>query len=294
MKNSLITFVTIFIFVLAAGAFAQAPSTMPYQGRLADDAGNAITGAVNDVVFTIYDDTTAGANDLWAETDTLNCDENGVFTIELGLEVPIDPMIFNGEKRWLGIKVGTDDEMVPRQLLSSVPYAFSTLGSGVAYKEVLPANTFIDFPGSDAVSLDSIKIDVPAAGYVNVTGLVSYKLNHSGVTAVYSQIQDQEAYIQYSQYGTGLLFLTSAAGLYYIPVTINKVFQVATPGVKTYYFNTIFPNGYDTNDDYFDLQLTAVYYPSSYGAISVSKSAPLKSSGNAGSPETPGGIVPTE
>ncbi|GEM_PF-1575816 len=297
MKNWLkaIAISALGIMVMSGAAMAAAPNTMAYQGRLTDENGNAMTGQVLDVTFTIYDDTTAGRMALWTDIDTLTCDNNGVFTQELGLEVPIPSEIFDGAKRWLGIQVGTDDEMEPLQLLTSVPYALSTMGPGIAYKEVLPGNTFIPFPSSSTTSLDSIKIDVPAPGYVNVMVTVSYLFNHSGSTGIYSQIQDQEDYIQYSQFGTGLIYLPGiTAGQYYWPLSLNKVFYVATPGEKTFYFNTIFSSGYDASDTYFDLQLTAIYYPTSYGTVSVSKSSPLKASGNNESPETPGGIVPTE
>jgi len=278
--------------VFSAVAFAQAPQTMNYQGRLADDAGNAITSTVNDVVFTIYDAVTEG-NPLWTETDTLECDDNGVFMIELGREVPIDPMVFNGEKRWLGIKVGADDEMVPRQLLSSVPYSFNTMGPGVAYKQYPPANSFNDLTASTH-SVDSIKIDIPGPGYVHVSATATYAINHTNPTtsSIYYQIRNVENSIIYDYYGVGLIRLPSVlpTGTYWLPTSCDKIFTEDTPGTKTYYYNVIVSAGYDTGDDIFDLNLTAIYYPSGYGAVSQ-KRVPLKSLTGQNDEMNPGGIT---
>ncbi|MCP4581013.1 MAG: hypothetical protein GY839_05305, partial [candidate division Zixibacteria bacterium] len=50
-------------------------------------------------------------------------DENGIFTVNLA---GVDGADFNGAIRYLGIKVGTDTEMTPRQRINSAPYSYST------------------------------------------------------------------------------------------------------------------------------------------------------------------------
>lgn len=272
--------------LFSAAAFAQAPNTMNYQGRLADDAGNAISGAVEDVVFTIYDDTTAGATALWTETDTLSCDANGVFTIELGLEVPIPFEIFDGSKRWLGIKVGTDTEMSPRQLLSSVPYSMATAGPGVAFKVREPGNVFIDFEGATVHSMDSIKINIPAPGFVYVSTSATLQVNHTSgtISNIYYQLMKTDDDVSYGLFGTGLVSIPPGipSGNQWIPISTDKVFVEDTPGEKTYYVVFYPASGYDAGDDVFDLNTTALYFPSNYGAVNNpgTKKLSPKSQGN--------------
>jgi hypothetical protein len=103
----------------SAAELADVPNTMVYQGRLTDDAGAAITDPVS-VTFSIYTEATGGTA-LWASTQSVTPDGNGVFTVELG---PIGDTVFVGLKGYLGIKIGADPEMTPRQPLSSVPYSF--------------------------------------------------------------------------------------------------------------------------------------------------------------------------
>jgi len=107
---------------------AAAPHSIVYQGRLADVDGTPVTGDVANVAFHIYDADDA-VDPIWADTMTVTCDDNGVFTATIGSDLkPLDLGVFNGDPRFLGITVDTDDEMLPRQLLASAPYAISTQG----------------------------------------------------------------------------------------------------------------------------------------------------------------------
>ncbi|MBN2227473.1 MAG: hypothetical protein JW763_08915 [candidate division Zixibacteria bacterium] len=108
--------------MLATPAFADgAPSTILYQGRLTQANGSPITTAT-EITFKIYP-TIDGVSALFTKDTSLTPDENGVFTVELG---PLDiSSHLQGTKRYLGITVGDDAEMSPRQVLTSVPYAIS-------------------------------------------------------------------------------------------------------------------------------------------------------------------------
>ncbi|MFC1953618.1 hypothetical protein ACFLWR_05780 [Chloroflexota bacterium] len=97
------------------------PQTINYQGLLTDkETGEALEGTV-DIVFSLYDLPTGGTLE-WQETHSANV-SNGLFNVILGSINPLSADNFTGE-RYLGIKVGTDEEMTPRQALTSVPYAF--------------------------------------------------------------------------------------------------------------------------------------------------------------------------
>jgi hypothetical protein len=104
-------------------ALAQSPSTIFYQGRLTNAAGDPIT-LQQEVTFTIYPSSSSPLV-LWQETMLISPDAQGVFTTTLGTVTTLTNSIFNGLTRYLALKVGTDSEMLPRQVLTSVPYAIN-------------------------------------------------------------------------------------------------------------------------------------------------------------------------
>lgn len=117
--------------LIAAAAFAivgwvgqaQAafPSTITQQGRLLDTTGAGVTGDTP-FVFSIYNVDTGGTA-LWTESKTITLDD-GYFSTQLGSDTAFDANLFDGTTLYLGIKVGNDPEMTPRQPIVAVPYAF--------------------------------------------------------------------------------------------------------------------------------------------------------------------------
>jgi hypothetical protein len=99
---------------------AGVPAVLVEQGRLLKKNGNPVTGAVT-IAFAIYD-APVGGSVLWSEAQSITPD-NGYFSAQLGDVTPIPSTVFNGALRYIGITVGTDPEMTPRQTVDSVPYA---------------------------------------------------------------------------------------------------------------------------------------------------------------------------
>jgi hypothetical protein len=91
------------------------------QGRLLDANGAPVGGTVA-ITLTIYD-AASGGNTLWSEPQMVTLD-GGYFSIKLGESVSLPAKIWDGTERYLGVQVGSDPEMTPRQSLDSVPYAF--------------------------------------------------------------------------------------------------------------------------------------------------------------------------
>jgi len=110
------------VTVLASLAVAAVPQLINFQGILKDGSGNPVANASYSVTFTIYD-TPAGGSVQWAETTSVTT-SSGLFTVLLGAANPVPDSAFNNPNRWLGIKVGADPEMTPRQQLVSVAYGF--------------------------------------------------------------------------------------------------------------------------------------------------------------------------
>lgn len=108
------------------------PNLLMQQGRLFDAETDKPLGGMVTVVFTLYDDAEASEpeNVLWTEMQSVTLD-NGYFSAVLGEEEALDPALFDGSVRYLGVKVGADDELTPRQVITSVPYALSAPWSGI-------------------------------------------------------------------------------------------------------------------------------------------------------------------
>jgi len=87
------------------------------QGRLTNAAGNPLEGSYS-VRFNIYD-ASSGGTLLCGDTDTVTV-TNGLFNFSMQYCTDAD---LTGDPIYLGIKVGTDDEMTPRTAINPVPYA---------------------------------------------------------------------------------------------------------------------------------------------------------------------------
>ena len=144
MKTSIVRGVSAAAFLLStligASAFAAAPtvpSTYTQQGRILDSTGAPVTKKVA-ITFTLYNDpkASAAANVLWTETQNITPDD-GYFSAQLGDVTPIPAGKFDGSVLYIGIQVGSDDEMVPREEITSVPYA--TLAGSVPFTGITGA-----------------------------------------------------------------------------------------------------------------------------------------------------------
>ena len=105
-------------------AHAAATATVVnYQGRLTNAGGNPLTGTYP-MTFALYT-TATGGTPFWQEQRAGASAvpvTNGLFSVYLGSITPIDPTQLT-QAAYLGITVGTDAEMTPRELLGTVPYA---------------------------------------------------------------------------------------------------------------------------------------------------------------------------
>ena len=108
---------------------AASTGAIAYQGRLADSSGNPLTSTLN-MSFRLYNASTGGTP-LWTEQWTGSNGvkvSDGLFNVMLGSLTPIPQAVITGNSTlFLGITVGTDDEMSPRVQLGSVPFAVQAL-----------------------------------------------------------------------------------------------------------------------------------------------------------------------
>ena len=101
-------------------AYAEIPHLISYQGRLTNTAGAPVPNGTYSVTFRLYTQE-AGGPDIWSETHSVTATD-GIFEVLMGsnasLDLPFDVQYY------LGIQVGSDPEMTPRQKLSSSGYAY--------------------------------------------------------------------------------------------------------------------------------------------------------------------------
>jgi hypothetical protein len=106
---------------------AAVPHLIKFNGVLKDDAGHSKTG-VSGITFALYKDQQGGAP-LWIETQNVQTDSKGNYTVLLGSSkstgLPIE-LFTSGGERWIGVQPQGQNEQ-PRVLLVSAPYALKAL-----------------------------------------------------------------------------------------------------------------------------------------------------------------------
>jgi len=101
------------------GPAAEVSDEIPIQGRLTDANGNPISGT-RTMTFTLYT-SSVGGTAVCQDVDTVTVN-NGLFAARMGFCTASD---INGRQLYLGIQVGSDPEMLDRQAILPVPYAWS-------------------------------------------------------------------------------------------------------------------------------------------------------------------------
>ena len=132
---------------------------IPIQGRLTDANGIPLNGTYT-VIFSVYD-AAVGGNLLCGNLDASVDVTNGLFNSTLALCDLMDA--FEGDQMYLGVKVGDDPEMTPRQPIQGVPYAY-TVKPGAVIKG---ADSYVFVPGSAFVkelNTDTTRWDLHGGG----------------------------------------------------------------------------------------------------------------------------------
>ena len=112
------------VLFCATAAYPAPPQTINYQGML-KSAGGPVNGAIS-MTFKLYSsetDTLTPA--LWIESHPTVTVSGGKYSVVLGSVTPIN-LSFD-VPYFLGVTVATDEEMTPRQVMSTAPYAFRAM-----------------------------------------------------------------------------------------------------------------------------------------------------------------------
>jgi len=124
MKTARILKVSLILGIISVTATVgqDVPQLINYQGYLMED-GQPYEGYAQ-ITFSIYDGTEV-ATPLWSETQTVTVTK-GYYNVLLGSLTSFPDTLFVGSERYLGIKVGTEEEeMAPRVRIASVGFALN-------------------------------------------------------------------------------------------------------------------------------------------------------------------------
>ncbi|HEX8267739.1 MAG TPA: tail fiber domain-containing protein [Pyrinomonadaceae bacterium] len=121
---------TLFIFFFSSIAINAQTTAFTYQGKLTDNISAA--NVTYDLQFALYDALTGGNQVGTTQTHTGVMLNRGIFTVDLDFGSQ-----FPGADRWLEISVKKSSDssyttLVPRQKISSVPYAVRALSAAAA------------------------------------------------------------------------------------------------------------------------------------------------------------------
>jgi hypothetical protein len=142
------------------------PRLVRFSGAAFDINNKPMTGVVS-ITFSLYQEQ-QGGSPLWIETQNVQADSNGRYSVQLGSTkpdgLPVE-LFTSGEAQWLGVQISGQAERA-RVVLLSVPYALKaadaeTIGG-------LPSSAFVLATASSTVSAStaatSTSTAIPAAG----------------------------------------------------------------------------------------------------------------------------------
>ncbi|MBN1888100.1 MAG: hypothetical protein JW850_08925 [Thermoflexales bacterium] len=154
-----------------AAVAAQVVGSIPIQGRLTDTSGDPLNGTYN-LTFRLYNSTAAAATPVCTDTDSVSVD-NGLFNTYLsscGEHV-------DGQRLHVGIEVGSDGEMSPRQTLYTVPYALSLVPGAVISATRSGANLTLRNDHAEGTGLNSSGAKYGVYGSSSTNGYGGYFWN---------------------------------------------------------------------------------------------------------------------
>ncbi len=105
------------------GSALQNRKVLSYSGRLTTADNTPIT-TPTELTFSIYPHHTDNTTVLWREAHEIKPNHDGSFTIQLGRKQILSNSFFTDNKDlYLGMKIGSSSELLPRQRLANVGYA---------------------------------------------------------------------------------------------------------------------------------------------------------------------------
>ncbi len=224
---------------------AAVSSRIPVQGRLTNAGGSPLNGTYS-IRFSLYAAATGGTA-LCSDTNSVSV-EDGLFYSEIWGSCGTDDI--NGQQLYLGIEVEGDGEMMPRQPILPVPYAFSLIpgaiisdtrdgvltvrSTGSGYNDALLA--YAEGTGKAVTGAATDGIGVYGTS-VNSDGVQGYSLDDDGVVGISI---NGDGVVGATLSGTGVVGLSgtgtaiSAEGTGIIQSTAKSYVWISGNGVRPY------------------------------------------------------------
>jgi hypothetical protein len=155
------------------------PSLVNFSGTLSSSDHKPLTGTLG-VTFALYKDSEGGAP-LWIETQNVQADKNGHYTVQLGAASSqgLPASVFaSGEARWLGVQPQGQAEL-PRVVLLSVPYALKALDAETIGGK--PASSFLPVPQGGSKGASPAKLP---PGTITGSGTADYVPMFTATTTI--------------------------------------------------------------------------------------------------------------
>ncbi len=215
------------LIVLAAclpAASVMLPLRIPFQSKLIDPATNNPKNGTFSMQFKLYTAPTGGTA-LFTETQSVPV-VNGVFSVQIGTVALLTPNLFSGASAYLGVTVGADSEMLPRQPLSMSPYAFTAMQLvGDQDIRVNAGTTYSTFTSAGNLTLQyGIVAGTATFATVNSTGVGTYGITtSSGISMGGGTLKIDPASKGIDATGTGI---TAATGTFTSSVTAQQFFGI--------------------------------------------------------------------
>ena len=247
-----------------------APLLLQYQGRLTDPGkGGPVGNGVYSITFRLYT-VSDGGTELWTETRDVDV-TGGLFNTVLGDRTPLAQSLFNGQALWLGVKVGTDAEALPRQQILPTPYAMSLVPGALIQTNSGSAALQVTNQGNgEALRVSGLTVlngNLVVSGVLNVPG-VTYTSPRSHYLSLGGEAFLPGSNVDYfNTYGSGGAYIVSGSGALVAPVNLPD-------GAVVTSFRVFF---YDTSSSDMSVSLQKQGMASSYAAM-----ASVTSSGSAG------------
>jgi hypothetical protein len=192
---------------LAQGA---TPGVISYQGYLTNPAGQPVNATV-DMIFSLYTQSSGGTA-VWTESHTGANGvpvSNGLFNVLLGSLTPIPDSVWSNDELYLGIAVGSDGEMTPREQVGRVPYAMAA--SHALTAESATTATQLGAPDGDPVDAVTVNDDgnvhIGASDrptVLDVQGITpTIRLDHNGGNVEWGMRANGESFEIYEEDETG-------------------------------------------------------------------------------------------
>jgi hypothetical protein len=158
------------------------PNLMNYQGHLRDASGNAVADGPYSINFNIYP-ASSGGSSLWSETQTVTVTK-GLFNAVLGSATSMSSIALSSytSDLWIGITVGSDAEMTPRQQLLPAPFAKNALSLNGLVTGTAATN-LVQLDGSGKIPAGLVQGGSLTPPFDMIASSANYLLNVSNTSA---------------------------------------------------------------------------------------------------------------